>query len=245
MNDSIIKVENLNFAYEKEMVLRDISLEIKAGENVGIIGANGAGKSTFMQLLVGLWPKYQGKVSIADKNLGKENLPEIRKDLGYVFQDSDNQLFMNTVYDDIAFGPRNYGLHEPEVRKRVEAALEMTKSKYLLDKEIYKLSGGEKKLVSLATVLALSPRVILFDEPTIALDPRNRRNFIKLLPTLKATKIIATHDLDMVLDTCERTIVLANGRIVKDGATKEILYDRDFLEAYGLELPLSLLNNIR
>ncbi|MDO4179509.1 MAG: ABC transporter ATP-binding protein [Phascolarctobacterium sp.] len=241
MTESIIVVDNLTFAYEAEDVLRDISLEIHEGENVALIGANGAGKSTFLQLLVGLCPAYQGKVEIFGKELCKQNLPEIRKEIGYVFQDSDNQLFMNTVYDDIAFGPRNYGLHEHEVQKRVEEALKMTQSSQLVDKEIYKMSGGEKKLISLATVLALMPKVILFDEPTIALDPRNRRNLINLLPSLEPTKIIATHDLDMVLDTCERTILLANGRIIKDAPTKEILYDKELLDAYGLELPLSLL----
>lgn len=240
MSNSIITISNLKFSYDFQEVLRDISLEICEGESVAIIGANGAGKSTLLQLLVGLFPKYSGTVQILGMELEKKNLPDIRKDLGYVFQDSDNQLFMNTVYDDIAFGPRNYGLHEPEVKKRVEEALRMTGAEHLVDKEIYKMSGGEKKLVSLATVLALMPRVILLDEPTIALDPRNRRNLINLLPKLKPTKIIATHDLDMVLETCERTILLANGRIIKDAPTKEILYDKALLEAYGLELPLTL-----
>jgi len=240
--DNIVKVKNLTFGYEKEVVLRDISIDIKEGDNIALIGANGTGKSTLLQLLVGLWLNYKGEVSILGKNLEKRNLAEIRKELGYVFQDGDNQLFMNTVFDDIAFGPRNYGLNETEVKNRVESALEMVCCKHLLDKEIYKLSGGEKKLISLATVLALMPRIILFDEPTIALDPRNRRNFINLLPTLKLTKIIATHDLDMALETCERTIILANGSVVIDGPTKEILYDKELLEAYGLELPLSLYN---
>ena len=239
---NIISIDNLTFAYEQEETLRGISLSICEGESVAIIGANGAGKSTLLQLLVGLFPKYAGKVEILGMELCKGNLPAIRKELGYVFQDSDNQLFMNTVYDDIAFGPRNYGLHESEVKKRVEEALAMTKAQHLVDKEIYKMSGGEKKLVSLATVLALMPKVILLDEPTIALDPRNRRNLINLLPSLKPTKIIATHDLDMVLDTCERTILLANGRVVKDGPTREILHDKELLEAYGLELPLSFQN---
>ena len=240
MEEKIISVSNLTFAYDSEEVLRDLSFEVKPGESVAIIGANGAGKSTILQLLVGLWPKFQGSVKIFGKQLEKNNLPLIRKDLGFVFQDSDNQLFMNTVYDDIAFGPRNLGLSDALVKEKVVQALQEVGAEHLLDRAIYKLSGGEKKLVSLATILAMEPQAILFDEPTIALDPRNRRNFIRLLNKLVQTKIIATHDLDMALDACERTILLANGRIIKDGPTEKILYDKELLEAYGLELPLSL-----
>ena len=240
MEEKIISVSNLTFAYDSEEVLRELSFEVKPGESVAVIGANGAGKSTLLQLLVGLWPKFQGSVNLFGKKLEKNNLPLIRKDLGFVFQDSDNQLFMNTVYDDIAFGPRNLGLSDALVREKVIQALQEVGAEHLLDRAIYKLSGGEKKLVSLATILAMEPKAILFDEPTIALDPRNRRNFIKLLNKLAPTKIIATHDLDMALDACERTILLANGRIIKDGPTEKILYDKELLEAYGLELPLSL-----
>ena len=240
MEEKIISVSNLTFAYDSEAVLRELSFEVKPGESVAIIGANGAGKSTLLQLLVGLWPKFQGSVNLFGKKLEKNNLPLIRKDLGFVFQDSDNQLFMNTVYDDIAFGPRNLGLSDALVKEKVVQALQEVGAEHLLDRAIYKLSGGEKKLVSLATILAMEPQAILFDEPTIALDPRNRRNFIRLLNKLVQTKIIATHDLDMALDACERTILLANGRIIKDGPTEKILYDKELLEAYGLELPLSL-----
>ena len=240
MEEKIISVSNLTFAYDSEEVLRELSFEVKPGESVAIIGANGAGKSTILQLLVGLWPKFQGSVNLFGKKLEKNNLPLIRKDLGFVFQDSDNQLFMNTVYDDIAFGPRNLGLSDALVKEKVVQALQEVGAEHLLDRAIYKLSGGEKKLVSLATILAMEPQAILFDEPTIALDPRNRRNFIRLLNKLVQTKIIATHDLDMALDACERTILLANGRIIKDGPTEKILYDKELLEAYGLELPLSL-----
>ena len=240
MEEKIISVSNLTFAYDSEEVLRELSFEVKPGESVAIIGANGAGKSTILQLLVGLWPKFQGSVNLFGKKLEKNNLPLIRKDLGFVFQDSDNQLFMNTVYDDIAFGPRNLGLSDALVKEKVIQALQEVGAEHLLDRAIYKLSGGEKKLVSLATILAMEPKTILFDEPTIALDPRNRRNFIKILNKLAPTKIIATHDLDMALDACERTILLANGRIIKDAPTEKILYDKELLEAYGLELPLSL-----
>ena len=155
MEEKIISVSNLTFAYDSEAVLRELSFEVKPGESVAIIGANGAGKSTLLQLLVGLWPKFQGSVNLFEKKLEKNNLPLIRKDLGFVFQDSDNQLFMNTVYDDIAFGPRNLGLSDALVKEKVVQALQEVGAEHLLDRAIYKLSGGEKKLVSLATILAM------------------------------------------------------------------------------------------
>ena len=168
----------------------------------------------------------------------KETLPQIREKIGYVFQDSDSQLFMSTAFEDIAFAPRNYGLPEAEVEHRVNAALEMTGITYLKDKQIYKMSGGEKKLLSIATILSMTPDIILMDEPSIALDPRNRRNLIRILNSFEHLKIIASHDLDMVWDTCERTILMAGGKIICDGPTKEVLSNQELLEANGLELPL-------
>lgn len=170
----------------------------------------------------------------------KRTLPIIREKIGYVFQDSDSQLFMSTAYEDIAFAPRNYGLPEGEVEKRVSHALELTGISHLRDKQIYKMSGGEKKLVSFATILSMTPDIILMDEPSVALDPRNRRNLIRILNSFQHLKIIASHDLDMVLDTCQRTILMSKGRVISDGPTKEILQDRELLESHGLELPLSL-----
>jgi cobalt/nickel transport system ATP-binding protein len=148
---------------------------------------------------------------------------------------------MSTAYEDIAFAPRNYGLSEEEVDKRVTQALEMVGITYLKDKQIYKMSGGEKKLVSIATILSMTPDIILMDEPSIALDPRNRRNLIHILNSLDKLKIITSHDLDMILDTCERTILMSEGKIIRDGDTREILSDKELLEANGLELPLSLM----
>ena len=169
-----------------------------------------------------------------------KTLPLIREKIGYVFQDSDSQLFMSTAYEDIAFAPRNYGLPEAEVERRVNYALKQVGITHLRDKQIFKMSGGEKKLVSLATILSMTPDIILLDEPSIALDPRNRRQLINLLNSFEHLKIIATHDLDLVLDTCQRTILLADGRIVADGPSMEILMNKKLLEDNGLELPLSL-----
>lgn len=236
-----INVENLSFAYEKsEPILKNITFSAKENESIGIIGANGVGKSTLLKLLVGLNLNYKGSIKIKDIPMQKNNLGKIRKLIGYVFQDSDSQLFMPNVYEDIAFAPRNYGFSEEEVKKRVESALKMVHIESLKDKKIYKMSGGEKKLASIATIFSMTPDIILMDEPSIALDPKNRRNLIHILNEFKQLKIIASHDLDMILDTCNRTILMADGKIIKDGDTKDILMDKELLEANNLELPLCM-----
>lgn len=236
-----IDLKNVSFEYEKgKKILDNINFKAKGNDCIGIIGANGMGKSTLLKLLVGLETNYKGSIYVSEIPVIKEMLPKIREKIGYVFQDSDSQLFMTNVFEDVAFAPRNYGLPESEVNACVQKALNMTKIDYLKDKQIHKLSGGEKKLVSIATILALTPDIILMDEPTIALDPRNRRNLINILNQFNHLKIIATHDLDMVLDTCNRVILLSDGKIIKDGETKEILFDKELLEKNGLEIPLCL-----
>ena len=241
MSNINIHVENLSFEYEKGMeILSRISFHAAEADSIGIVGANGVGKSTFLKLLVGLYLDFDGLISIEDVPVQKSTLPLIRSKIGYVFQDSDSQLFMTTAYDDVAFAPRNYGLPESEVQSRVEQALRLTGIEHLRDKQIYKMSGGEKKLVSIATILSMMPDIILMDEPSIALDPRNRRKLIRILNSFAHLKIIASHDLDLIWDTCERTVLMANGRIICDGKTKEILTNKKLLEANGLELPLYL-----
>ena len=243
MNSITIDVENLSFGYEKESeILSQISLHAAQFDSIGLIGANGVGKSTFLKLLIGLYLDFKGTIRLGDLPVEKRTLSEIRSKIGYVFQDSDSQLFMSTAYEDIAFAPRNYGLPESEVQSRVDQALRLTGIEHLKDKHIYKMSGGEKKLVSIATILSMTPDIILMDEPSIALDPRNRRNLINILNTFEHLKIIASHDLDFILDTCERTILMSGGRIIRDGVTKDILTDKELLEANGLELPLCLQN---
>lgn len=235
-----ISISDLSFGYDKQTnILERISLEAGEHESIGIIGANGAGKSTLLKLMVGLYTDFTGSIRIEDIPVEKKTLAKLRERIGYVFQDSDSQLFMSSVYQDVAFAPHNYGLPEQEVDRRVEQALELVHISHLKDKPTYKLSGGEKKLASIATILSIHPDIILMDEPSAALDPRNRRNLIRILNQFDHLKIITSHDLDMILDTCERTILISHGRIIRDGRTRDILQDKELLEANGLELPLS------
>lgn len=242
--ENSIRCKHVSFSYEKGVdILKDISFDITNNKSVGIIGANGVGKSTLLRILVGLELNFEGEVLINQCPVSKKTLPEIRSKIGYLFQNSDNQLFTQSVYEDVAFALRNYGLEEKRVEERVMAALEAIGIGHLKNKKIYKMSGGEKKMASIATILAMEPSVILLDEPSIALDPKNRRKLIDTLNCLDHIKIIASHDLDLILDTCERVILMADGKIVCEGSTKEILYNQILLEQNGLELPLCLSGN--
>ena len=241
METTMLEIEHLLFSYNRgKTILSDLTIKAGEQETIGLIGANGVGKSTLLKLLVGLLDGYEGRISINHQELNKKNLADIRKQAGYVFQDSESQLFLSTVYEDVAFGPENYGYSPAETEKKVMEALKKVHMEELKDRPVYGLSGGEKKLAAIATILSMSPSIILLDEPTVALDPQNRRNLIRILNEMQSLKIIASHDLDMVWDTCERTILLADGRVIKDGATEEILRDKVLLEENGLELPLSL-----
>ena len=231
--------DNVCVFYGDMPVLRELSFQVRSGEQVGLIGANGAGKSTLMKAALGLLP-YTGSITVDGIPVTRKTLPEVRRKLGYVLQDADNQMFMPTVLDDMVFGPMNYGLSRAAAEQRAEETLAALHMEYLRDRHNHKMSGGEKKLVSLATILSMTPDIILLDEPSIALDPRNRRQLINLLNSFEHLKIIATHDLDLVLDTCQRTIILADGRIVADGPSMELLTNQKLLEDNGLELPLSL-----
>ena len=233
-----ISLQSLGFRYEKDKeLLQDISLEIQKGERVGIIGQNGAGKSTLLKLLVGLEMAFCGDIFIDKIRLNRENLNAIRQKIGYVFQDSNHQLFMPNVYEDVAFAPRNFGL--PNIEERVNHALEQVRILHLKHKQTHHLSGGEKKLVCIATILSTSAEILLLDEPSSALDLKNRRNLIHILNQLPQTKLIVSHDLDFILETCQRVLILDNGKIVADGSCEDILSDKRLLETYSLELPLS------
>ena len=234
-------INNLSFSYESGIeILKKISFTSNKKESIGIIGANGAGKSTLLRILVGLELGFAGEVLINQIPITKKTLPQIREQIGYLFQNSDHQLFTQTVFSEVAFALQNYGMDETTVEEKVMKSLETINISHLKDKKIYKMSGGEKKMVSIATVLAMEPQILIMDEPTIALDPKNRRTLIQTLNRLSYTKIIASHDLDMILETCDRVILLSEGRIVSDDFTKKILYNKELLEDNNLELPLSV-----
>lgn len=234
----MIKVNNLSFGYEKDnYVLKDLSFGIEQGENVGLIGANGCGKSTLLKILVGLL-SYEGEAIAFSLPIEKKNYAEIRRKIGYVLQDSDNQLFMSKVSDDVGFAPKNYGYSKEKIETVVNEALEKVGILHLMNRQNSKLSGGEKKLASIAVVLAMTPEMMLLDEPTNGLDPYNRRKVINILKELPQTKLIASHDLDLIYDTCDRVLVLSDGKIMAEGGTDDILKNKELLEKYHLELPL-------
>ena len=236
----MIEFQNVSFSYEKgRPVLRDMSFRIERGEAVGLIGANGAGKSTVMKLLLGLL-QGEGRILVDGTEVRRETLGEIRRKLGFVLQNSDNQMFMPTVYEDMVFAPLNYGLSREEADARVDAVLSGLHLEELRHRYNHKISGGEKRMAAIATILAMEPEAILMDEPTTALDPYNRRIVINTIRQLDQTKLITSHDLDMILDTCGRVILLSEGRIAADGPAGEILRDRALLERNRMELPLSL-----
>lgn len=244
---NVLEINGLGFSYGSgrkgdplHPILSDISFRMEEGECVGLVGANGAGKSTLLKLICGLLEPSAGSIYVSGIKVQKDTLGAVRKQLGYVFQDADNQLFTSTVYDDVAFAPRNYGFSPAETEEAVERALKAVHLEGLKDRPVYRLSGGEKKLASIATVLSVESKIILMDEPTVALDPRNRRTLMGIVNSLPCARLIASHDLDFILDTCSRTIFLSGGRAVFVGDTDKVLSDRQLLEAHGLELPLSL-----
>ena len=220
-------------------MLRDVSFRIGKGECVGLIGANGAGKSTVMKLALGLL-SGEGRILSGDLLIGRENLAKIRKQTGFVLQNSDNQMFMPTVFEDMMFAPLNYMVPREEAEKRVDRVLGDLGIEELKHRHNHRLSGGEKRMAAIATVLAMEPEMILMDEPTAALDPYNRRLIMNMIGRLPQTKLISSHDLDMILDTCSRVILLSGGEVIADGPAQEILRDRALLEAHHLELPFSL-----
>jgi len=238
----IVTVHNLTYRYpDGTEALRDISFEINDGESVALMGPNGAGKTTLFLHLNGLMKGNTGDVRIFDITLdGKKSLREVRRRIGIVFQNPEDQLFCPTVFDDVAFGPLNYELSPEEVRSRVQNALEAVGMHGFEERVSHHLSFGEKKRISLATVLSMKPEVILLDEPTSNLDPRSRRKVMEVIGSLEVAKVIATHDLEMALELCERGIIMDDGRVVADGRTLDVLKDKSLLEAHGLGVPYSL-----
>jgi len=230
----LIEIKNLSYQYpDGKQALTDINLQVLLNEKVALTGANGAGKSTLLLHLNGIL-SGKGRIQINGLEVTKNNLGQIRAMLGVVFQHPDDQLFSNTVYEDVAFGLIYQGLNKKTIPERVSMALTAVDMNGFESRNPYHLSSGEKKRIAIATVLSMQPEILIFDEPTAGLDPRARRELISLLNTLPQTMLIATHDLDLVENLTPRMLVMNAGRIVADGETKELLRDEDLLEKNSL-----------
>jgi len=241
MSHHIVEFKDVHYQYpDGTVALNGLSFRITHGESVGIVGANGSGKSTLLLHTNGYLLPQTGAITIGDFQLDKKTRQEIRKKVGIIFQNPDDQLFMPTVFEDVAFGPLNLGLSPERVNETVQEALETVGCSALRDKPPHHLSGGQKSAVAIASVIAMQPDILVMDEPASHLDPKSRRALINLLKHFHHTKIIASHDLDLILDVCRRCIIVKEGRVVADGLTEEILSDRQLLEENNLELPLSL-----
>lgn len=233
-----MELKNVSFSYQNHSVLKDVSLSLYKGEKLGIIGANGVGKTTLMKLPLFLLSDFSGGILIDGTAVTKKQADVARKKIGYIFQDSDNQLFCNSIYDELSFGPRKMGLSKSESDARVMRVADNLSITHLLDRQPFTLSGGEKKLVAIASVLTMEPEILFLDEPSIALDPKNRRNLIHILKELPESMVLASHDLDMILDVCDRVVLLCDGGALADGSAKDILTDEALLTKANLELPL-------
>jgi cobalt transport protein ATP-binding subunit len=240
MPDWAVELADVRYRYPTgPEALRGVTLAVQPGERVGLVGPNGAGKSTLLLALAGFVPA-EGLIRVAGHRLARGTARDVRRHLGLVFQDPDDQLFMPRVADDIAFGPVTMGLPLEEVEVRVHEALHAVDLEGYEQRAPYHLSVGEKRRAALATVLAMRPQILALDEPSANLDPRGRRRLIGLLKCLESTLLVVGHDLDLILEVCERTVVIDAGRVVAEGPSRDILSDRALLESHGLELPLCL-----
>lgn len=236
----VIKIKKLEYTYpDGTKALKGINLTVFEGESIGLVGPNGAGKSTLLLHLNGIL-RGCSEIEIKELKIKNENLDIIRSKVALVFQDPEDQLFMPTVFDDVAFGPINMGLKKEEIKILTREALQKVDMSESSDRISHHLSFGEKKRVSIATVLSMKPEILVLDEPSSNLDPRARQHLIELLKDFRFTKIIAGHDLELILDICTRTFVLDKGVIVAGGNTQEILSNKSLMKQHGLEVPLSL-----
>ncbi|MCL6263189.1 ABC transporter ATP-binding protein [Craterilacuibacter sp. RT1T] len=241
MSHHLLIARDLAFAYpDQRPALDGVSFALHHGEAVAIVGANGAGKSTLLMLLTGCLSASRGEVLLGHIRLDKRSLAAFRRSIGFVFQNPDDQLFMPTVFDDVAFGPLNLGVAPADVPEVVSQALAAVGAEALAARAPWQLSGGQKRAVAIAGVLAMQPDILLMDEPSDALDPASRRRLISLLQGFEHSKLIATHDLDLVLDVCTRVIVLGEGRILADAHPLEVFADDALLARASLERPLSM-----
>jgi cobalt/nickel transport system ATP-binding protein len=232
----------LTFTYPTgQTALSGVDFQVCLGDSVGLVGPNGAGKTSLFLCAAGVLPVRPGMVSLAGLDPARpEDRRRLPSEVGIVFQNSDDQLFNSTVFEDVAFGPLNLGLTAPEVRARVAEALKKVRLTGLEKRVPFHLSGGEKQRVALAGILAMRPGILLLDEPSMHLDPRGRRELISIINELATTKIIASHDLELILETCPRTVVLDDGRVVADGPSRQVLAEAALMAEHGLEVPHSL-----
>jgi cobalt/nickel transport system ATP-binding protein len=239
MSASILDVRGLGYAYpDGHQALFGVSLHVHAGERVALLGPNGAGKTTLILHLNGILRANTGTVEISGLPVENRNLPEIRRRVGIVFQDPDDQLFMPRVREDVAFGPANLGLRGDSLKDRVMSALEMVGMAAYADRPPHHLSFGQRRRVAVATVLAMQPEILVLDEPSSNLDPASRRELADIVRALDVTVLIVTHDLPYALELCERSVVLFDGVVVADGPTYDVLTDKESMKEHRLELPV-------
>ena len=238
MTSRAVETRSLHFRYpDGREALRGVDLVVEQGERVALLGPNGAGKTTFALHLNGIHRPQEGTIRIGGLRVEESSLPEIRRRVGMVFQDSNDQLFMPTVADDVGFGPANLGLRGKELEQRVAEALAMVNASDTVNRPPHHLSGGERRRVAIATVLAMRPDVLVLDEPAAGLDPAGRRELISTLAGLEMTQLVITHDLPLALELCERSVIMDEGRVVADGATVGLLSDHQLLGLHRLEMP--------
>jgi len=240
----VIEISDLHYSYpDGKIALENINLDIFEGESVGIVGANGAGKTTLILHINGIIrDSRNGNIKVVDMEMNDKNVRKIRSKVGLVFQNPEDQLFSPTVFEDVSFGPLNMKLPADEVVKRTTDALEMVEMSGFENRSSHHLSEGEKKRISIATVLSMNPEILVLDEPTSNLDPKHRRELINLLKKINKTVIIVSHDLEAMLELCDRTVLMNEGKIVRDGNTRELMSDKELMEENYLERPMSLEN---
>lgn len=241
MNDTqlpLVELEDVSYRYpDGTHALRGANLTVREGRSLALLGPNGAGKSTLLLHLNGVLRCDEGTVRVGGREVNDASIREVRRDVGLVFQDPDDQLFMTTLYEDVAFGPLNMGLSAAEADARVHRALHEVGLPDAASRPGHHLSFGQRKRAALATVLVMEPKMLVLDEPTANLDPRSRRHMVELLASLGTTALVATHDMDVAWDLCADAAVLDGGVIVASGTREEILTDGELLHAHGLELP--------
>lgn len=236
----MLNICNLSFKYPcGKQVLNNIEIHVKEGSKTALIGPNGSGKTTLFLLCCGILKPESGSIKV------QENMVEYNKfnpEISYLFQSPDDQLFSATIFDDIAFGPMNMGYSKTEIKSVVEESLKKVDGENLSDKASFHLSGGEKRMAAIASLLSMNPKVMLFDEPTANLDTRNRRKVTELIKNMEETIFISSHNMEFLLETCSRVVLIDNGKIIVEGDIKTIMSDRELMETHGLEVPHSLIN---